>query len=63
MMLVQNVWECFLKDIDKCYVLLKFDSKTGNLFSVIPDENINTNFWKSDNPEERIQEIKALLED
>lgn len=58
-----NVWECFLKDIDKCYVLLKFDSKTGNLFSVIPDENINTNFWKSDNPEERIQEIKALLED
>jgi hypothetical protein len=44
-------------------VLLKFDSKTGNLFSVIPDENINTNFWKSDNPEERIQEIKALLED
>jgi len=58
-----NVWECFLKDIDKCYVLLKFDSKTGNLFSVIPDENINTNFWKSDDPEERIEEVKALLED
>jgi hypothetical protein len=44
-------------------VLLKFDSKTGNLFSVIPDENINTNFWKSDNPEERMQEIEDLIKE
>ena len=58
-----NVWECFLKDIDKCYVLLKFDNKTGDIINITTDENINTNFWKSDNPDERINEIKSLLED
>ena len=49
--------------VKKLVIKAKTLDDLKKLRSVIPDENINTNFWKSDNPEERIQEIKALLED
>jgi len=56
-------WECKLCSYSGSYIFLIFDHKTGDIVNIIPDDKKGNDFWESDDPEERMQEIEDLIKE